>query len=110
MTRQRARIDLLDRQAEVRRLLRERHAGIEPDARFADRIVARLPRNEAWSFDWAVRRVLPVSLAIAMALTIAIVVTGGSVARTTASASIASTPRGATDPLEWLLEGRQAVR
>ena len=40
---------------EVRRLLRERHAGIEPDAHFVHRVVARLPRAPQWSIAWAAR-------------------------------------------------------
>jgi len=95
---------------DVRRLLREHHARFEPDAHFADRIVARLPRNEAWSFGWAARRVLPVSLALALVLTIAVVVTGRSASGTAESASVSAFSTNVSDPLEWLLESRQELR
>lgn len=94
------------RENEVRRRLRERHAGIEPDASFAARVIANLPRNEAWAFDWAVRRVLPMSLALALVLMIAVAITGRSATPTTVSASVSSTSQGTNDPLDWLLEGR----
>jgi hypothetical protein len=97
----------------VRRSLRQRHAGIEPDAHFASRVVARLPRNQGWSFDWAVRRILPLSIGLALVLMIAVVVTGGLGARTAPVATAAATPSASqtgSDPLEWLLEGRQELR
>jgi hypothetical protein len=110
MTGRRTRSDIEDRLLDVRRALRDRRAGIEPDAHFANRVIARLPRNEGWSFDWAARRVLPVSLAVALALTIAVLVTAGSANRTIVSASVSSSSQTGSDPLEWLLEGRQEVR
>ena len=70
---------MTDREQEVRRLLRDRHAGIEPGPHFVGHVIARLPRHEARSFDWAVRRILPVSFAVALALMIAVFVTGHSV-------------------------------
>jgi hypothetical protein len=97
------------RLVEVRRLLAERHAGVQPDAGFAARVVARLPRNEAWSFAWAVRRILPASLAFAMVLLIAVLATGG-FARQSASATASAASQTSSDPLDWLLEGRQEVR
>lgn len=102
MTGLRTRNEIEERLNEVRRLIIERQAGIEPNARFADRVIARLPRNEAWSFDWAVRRVLPASIALAVALMIAVVATG----RTASREIVASYG----DPLEWLLDGRQELR
>lgn len=115
MTRRLTEDQLRERLSGVRRLLRDRHAGVEPDAQFAARVVLRLPRNEAWSFEWAVRRVLPASIAVALALMIAVVATGSSAGRTTsssasASASAPGTSRTSSDPLEWLLEGRQELR
>jgi hypothetical protein len=103
---------------DVRRLLRERHARFEPDAHFADRIVARLTQDAVWSFDWAARRILPVSLALALALTVAVLATGGfkagtsesSAASVSASTSASATSQKPSDPLEWLLENRQEIR
>ncbi len=109
--------DEIDRRMEsVRGLLRRRHAEIEPDPTFAARVIAGLPSNEAWSFEWAVRRVLPVSVALAMVLTIAAAVTVGKARRTQSSASAAAqaSPSSASgsrsDPLEWLLEDRRETR
>jgi hypothetical protein len=114
MTARRTRDHVERRLEDVRLALRQRHAGVEPDARFADRIVARLPRNEAWAFEWAVRRILPVSIALAAALTVVAVLTSGTASRTTVSASASSSQTAssqtANDPLEWLLESRQDVQ
>jgi hypothetical protein len=104
----------LDRQLEdVRRMLRDRHARVDPDDLFAGRVLARLPRDVSWSFDWAVRRVLPVSIALAMALVLAILATGRSTGNTSAPVSVSASSVSATngnDPLEWLLEDRQELR
>ena len=99
-----------ERLVDVRRLLAKRHAGIQPDDGFAGRVLARLPRNEAWSFEWAVRRVLPTSLAFAMVLLIAVLATGGFAHRPAASASAGSSSHTSSDPLDWLLEERAEVR
>jgi hypothetical protein len=95
---------------DLRRLLRGRRVAIEPDPFFADRVVARLPRNPAWSFDWAARRILPVSLALALALTIAAVATGRPAGARTEPVSASTTSQTGNDPLEWLLDGRQDLR
>jgi hypothetical protein len=103
---------------DVRRQLSNRHAGIEPDAQFAARILARLPGQQGFSIDWAARRVLPVSVALALVLVVAVVATGRASgganpsaptapSRSTATSSTSSA--GGTDPLEWLLEGRKDV-
>ena len=101
----------IDRRVEdVRRSLRERHSGIEADAGFAARVIARLPRDEAWAFDWAARRILPVSIGLAMVLMIAVMATGGFARRAPATASASPTSQSGSDPLDWLLEGRQELR
>ena len=99
---------------DVRRSLRGRHAGIEPDAHFADRVIARLPKNEGWTIAWAARRILPVSLAFAAVLMVAALATTRSVDRTIASTSTststsatATSPTG-SDSLDWLLQGGEA--
>ena len=112
MTGRRTQDENEERILNVHRLLRERHAGIEPDSYFVGRVIARLPRNEAWSFEWAVRFILPASLALAMALMIAVIATGGFAGRTApaSAAPVSSTSQTASDPLEWLLEGRKELR
>ena len=104
MSKRKTQEEIERRLAEARRLLRARHAGFEPDAAFAGRVIARLPHDTPWAFEWAVRRILPASVALAVVLMIAVVATGGFSVRTTASAETGN------DPLEWLLEGRQEVR
>ena len=110
MTGRRTKDELEKRLAEVRVGLRARHAAIEPDAHFSTRVIARLPRDEAWSFAWAVRRTLPASIALAMLLGVAVAATGGFAKRQTSQASSAPASRTVTDPLDWLLEGRQELR
>jgi hypothetical protein len=98
---------------DVRRLLREHHAGVEPDALFAARVLARLPRNEGWSIGWAAGRVLPVTIALAMVLMIATAATGRLAGRTVAASSsstTSATSAGGGDALDWLLEGREERR
>jgi len=102
----------MNRLDDVRRSLRDRHAGIEPDALFADRVVARLPRPEGWTIAWAARRILPVSVALAMVLMVAALATSRSTNRTIASSSTSAIDRAQTgsDSLEWLLEGGEERR
>ena len=99
---------------DVRRSLRGRHAGIEPDAHFADRVIARLPKNEGWTIAWAARRILPVSVALATVLMIAALATTRSsdrtIASTTRSTSASATSPTGSDSLEWLLEGGEGRR
>jgi hypothetical protein len=95
---------------EVRRLLRERRALVDPGPHFVDRVMARLPRGEDRMLAWAARRVLPVTLALAAVLTIAVLVTHGSASRQAEAASISSSLERGNDPLEWLLENRQEAR
>ena len=110
MTARKTRDEIENRLDDVRRSLRNRHAGIEPDARFADRVMARLPRNEGWTIGWAARRILPVSIALAAVLTIAVLSTGRSTDRTTVSTATSATSQNGSDPLLWLLEGSEAHR
>ena len=99
---------------EVRRLLRDHHARIEPDPHFVTRVMARLPRDASWSITWAARRILPVSLACAMVLTLALLAGGRAATTATASGaasvSASAASAGAGDPLEWLLESRGEYR
>jgi hypothetical protein len=59
---------------------------------------------------WAAWRVLPVTLALAAVLTIAVFVTHGSPGQQADTASISSTSHVANDPLDWLLENDQEAR
>jgi len=95
---------------EFRGLAREHHARIEPDAQFAVRVLARLPREAAWSIDWAARRVLPVSMAVALGLLIVVVATGRIAGTTMTSASMTTSSHGNGDVLEWLLAGPEEHR
>ena len=52
----------------ARRLFREHHAGVVPDAGFAERVAARLPRPADTPLAWAAARLLPVPLALLLVL------------------------------------------
>lgn len=93
---------------EARRLMREHRTVIDPGPYFVDRVIARLPRNEEM-LAWAARRVLPVTLALAAVLSVAVIASNGSARRAAATASPA-TSQQANDPLDWLLEGGPGVR
>jgi hypothetical protein len=51
------------------KLFREEHAGVEPDAGFAARVVASLPSSSPEVLGWAALRLLPATLALALVLT-----------------------------------------
>jgi hypothetical protein len=89
--------------------MREHHTVVDPGPYFVDRVIARLPRSEDLMLAWAARRVLPVTLALAAVLSVAVVASSGSSRR---AAATASTPisQQANDPLDWLLEGGQGLR
>jgi hypothetical protein len=50
------------------RALRLRDAGVEPDPGFAARVLARLPARAPDALGWAAGRLVPVGLALALAL------------------------------------------
>lgn len=113
--------DLERREQEFREALRERRAGILPDASFSARVLQRLPAAPAWTLDWAARRVLPASLGLAVVLAAAAAVTHGRAVSTVATASPTGVPSSASshagasrsaeaDPLEWLLQGDAVTR
>jgi hypothetical protein len=112
MTERKARIDIDGRVEEVRQALRRHHAEVQPDAGFAARVMARLPRHETFVFDWAVRRVLPVSVGVAFVLMIAVIVTGARPPNSsvTAPPGASSTSENQSDPLDWLLDSQQERR
>jgi predicted anti-sigma-YlaC factor YlaD len=65
-----------DRLHMAKELLRDYHAGAEPDAGFAARVVAALPDSTSEVLGWAAIRLLPATLALALVLTLwALVVT-----------------------------------
>ena len=51
-------------------ILRDHHAGSEPDAGFAVRVVAALPTSSSDLLGWAAIRLLPATLALALVLTV----------------------------------------
>ncbi len=54
---------------EARRALNDHHAGVEPNAAFAARVVSHLPAGEPDdALSWAALRVLPATLALLLAL------------------------------------------
>jgi hypothetical protein len=60
----------------ARELFSDHHAGAEPDAGFAARVVAALPDSTSEVLGWAAIRLLPATLALALVLTLwALVVT-----------------------------------
>jgi len=101
--------ELEERIEAVRRLLPERRILVEPGPHFAESVVARLRQPETWMFAWAARRVLPVTLAVAAALTVAIFVTNRLPGRA-APASAVSESQRTSDPLDWLLEESGTTR
>ena len=98
-----------DRVEAARRLLRERCVTLEPGPYFADRVLSRLRQPDGWMFAWAARRVLSVTLALAAVLTVAIVATDRLPSRTRPDSTISSTQH-VSDPLDWLLEGKEGLR
>ena len=91
-----------DRVESARRLLRKRRVLVDPDPAFADRVMARIQETERWMLLWAARQVLPVTLALAAVLTVAILATHR-------SSTTLETQR-ASDPLDWLMEAREELR
>ncbi len=59
-----------DRLHMAKELLRDHHAGAEPDAGFSARVVAALPSSSSEVLGWAAVRLLPVTLALALVLTV----------------------------------------
>ena len=59
---------LAERRAVARELFREHHGNVEPDALFADRVIARLPSQSEAALSWAVARMLPATLALLLVL------------------------------------------
>ncbi len=55
------------RVADAQQALNRHHAGIEPDAGFAARVVAALPQPQA-PLTWAAMRLLPAALALVLVL------------------------------------------
>jgi hypothetical protein len=52
----------------ARRWFRDHHAGVEPGSGFGPSVTARLPRGAEASLAWAALRLLPVTLALLLAL------------------------------------------
>ncbi len=91
----------MSRMDEVRRLLREHHAGVEPDPGFAQRVVARIEREPRDLLGWAALRLLPATLVLALLLV------WWTVTRTPDPATLLlESP--AEDPLGWVAEAGEA--
>lgn len=100
----------LDRRlAEVRRLMRERHAGVEPSPDFASRVAAQLPERGDSPLAWAAWRLLPLSIALLAALLVAAAVREPASAPS-ATATVASAASGELDALSWLLADGEEAR
>ncbi len=91
------------RMEQVRLYLRGHHAGVEPDAGFADRVVARLDRPATDLLGWAAWKLLPATLALVLVL----VWFAFQVAP--ASEKAASTSP-VDDPLAWVLGESEATQ
>lgn len=96
--------------SEFRRLMRERHTLVDPGPYFIDRVIARLPREEGRMLAWAARRVLPVSLALAAVLTVAVLATNRTAGRPSNAPAVSSSSHHETDVLDWLLENDRKVQ
>jgi len=59
---------LAKRLAAAQELFRRHHGNVEPDALFADRVIARLPSRSDAALGWAVARMLPATLALLLVL------------------------------------------
>jgi len=100
-----------DREREIQRRLeqargwfRRHHAGVEPDAAFAGRVVARLEPRTSDLLGWAAVRLLPATLALVLVL-------AWFSFRLTPSTQAASVDTASSDDiLTWLLEDSEAVR
>ncbi len=102
--------DLDRRLEEVRRQMPRMHAEVEPDAHFARRVVAALPRREDAGLSWAARRVVPVSVALALALAAALAVTARGTGPSAGSAPAVTAVQAGDDLMSWVLEGRDSSR
>ena len=86
----------------VRSGLADHHGGVEPDAGFVGRVLARRPDGTAQTLGWAAARLLPVG--VALALTLAWVSWSVTVEDTLALSAPTE------DPLSWVLEEEEAGR
>ena len=82
----------------AREYFQRHHAGIEPDAGFADRLAIRLRRDPTQMLGWAALRLLPASL-------ILVVVLAWFAAHSGAQQTSDSSQSTDDDVLTWLLKG-----
>ncbi len=102
--------DLDRRLEEARRRMPRVHAGVEPDAHFARRVVAALPPQEDAGLPWAAWRGVPVSVALALALAAALAVTARGSGASAGNAPAATAVQAGDDLMSWVLEGRESSR
>lgn len=93
---------------ELKRQLRHRHAGVEPDASFADRVVARLERDRVWPIAWAALRLLPLSAALVLALLIVALSSG--FLKSSQTPTLTAEAQSDVDPLSWVMGNGEETR
>jgi len=94
---------LAARLEQARIYFRRHHAGVDPDAGFAGRVVARLERPATDLLGWAAWKLLPATLALALVLAwFALRVTPG-------TGSVASVSP-VEDPVGWVLNESEVAR
>jgi len=87
----------------VRGFLREHRTEVDPDPAFAARVAARLPASREDALGWAALRLIPATLALALAL-------GWFALRTAPVWTAADDPAPTEDLLSWVLETTETER
>lgn len=100
MSRHRSDVDLERKLEQARAYFREHHAGVEPDAGFADRVAARLDRDASEVLGWAAWRLLPATVA----LTVLLLVLSLRVTPEPATVAAEASDGSSDDLLGWVLE------
>lgn len=88
---------LEERLERARAYFRDHHAGIEPDAGFADRVTARLDQNSSVLLGWAAWRLLPATVVLTALLLFL------SLRTDTPSPTVALQDSADDDLLSWVL-------
>jgi len=91
-----------DLQEQTRAYFRAHHAGLEPDAGFARRVLDRLDRPAAEILAWAAGKFLPATLALVLILAYFSLRSAPVAEGTSASA--------ADDPVGWILNDAEGTR
>jgi hypothetical protein len=94
--------DLQERLEQFRLQLRRHHAGVEPDAGFAGRVMARLDRPAAELLGWAATKLLPATLALVLVL-------AWFALKTTPQNGSSPQASPTDEPLAWILNEGEAT-